>query len=265
MGSGLIFFWAGVIGFIVFISFIVYRGRHNDRHDDSTTPIMPPQPIGKAEHVLQEIEESLQEIEDIIRETTEQPEPEPEPSRTLGELLPPQFVVFDLETTGLHPASEEIIEIGAMKVTLDTSIQPAWHTLIKPRKKIPKAATRVNGITDAMVEADGIPLDEGLRQFLEFVGDLPLVSFNAAFDIAFLKAAAERCGMRLAHKYTCALKRARRAWPELESHRLSYLAEVFKLDREDEHRALGDCKRAAWVFLAATSALQMKVRWSIIE
>jgi DNA polymerase III subunit epsilon len=187
------------------------------------------------------------------------------PSRSLHDLIPQKFVVFDLETTGLSAQRDEIIEIGAMIVTLDTQVQKGWHSLIKPTGKIPKAATRVNGITDQMVAADGIPLDEGLRQFFEFVGDLPLVSFNAAFDIAFLKAAADRCGMQVRNRYACALKRARRAWPELESHKLSYLAEIFKLDRGDEHRALGDCKRTAWVFLQATANLQTKVRWSTVE
>lgn len=186
----------------------------------------------------------------------------PKVQRDLSELLPAQFVVLDLETTGLSPTMDEIIEIAAIKLTLGGERHLTIQTLVKPTCKVPSKITRITGITQAMIDADGIELEAAMRQFMEFVGDLPLVTYNASFDIGFLKAAAGRCGVVLENSYTCALKRARRAWPELPNHKLATVASVFNLPDNDQHRALGDSIRASHVFLLATTQLNQKVRWT---
>jgi DNA polymerase III epsilon subunit-like protein len=113
-----------------------------------------------------------------------------------------------------------------------------------------------------MINGEGVGLEDALVQFMEFIGDLPLVTFNAEFDMGFLNCAAKKHARVINNRYTCALKRARRAWPELQSYRLKDLAKMGKLSDEDTHRALGDCKRTMIVFTAATSALGQKVRWT---
>jgi DNA polymerase III epsilon subunit family exonuclease len=158
--------------------------------------------------------------------------------RDLSELLPKQFIVLDLETTGLSPTTDEIIEIGAIKVTLGDERHLAMQTLVKPTRKLPPIITRITGITQAMIDADGIELESAMRQFMEFVGDLPLVTYNAEFDIGFLTVAAWQCGLVLENSYTCALKLARRAWPGLPNHKLVTVASVFNLPDNDQHRAL---------------------------
>jgi DNA polymerase III epsilon subunit family exonuclease len=183
-------------------------------------------------------------------------------SKDLSALLPRQFVVLDLETTGLNRHGDEIIEIGAIRVSLDSDNHATFQTLVRSERKIPKKITQITGITQEMIDRDGIHVREALVQFGEFIGELPLVTFNAEFDMAFLHNVANKHGVTLKNSYTCALKRARRAWPGLSSYRLSDLAQMGKLETSNAHRALGDCQRALIVFTSATSVLGQKVRWT---
>ena len=167
-------------------------------------------------------------------------------------MLPERFVVYDMETTGLEPSQHEIIEIGAILVNRDSDEHLTFQTLVKPRKRIPKKITQITGITTEMVEQDARPLQEVLTLFREFVGDLPLVAFNAAFDDAFLRAACTSVDApHFSNEVCCALKLARRAWPGRKSFRLSDLARDGNLSSEGTHRALGDCRRTMIVFAAA--------------
>ena len=180
------------------------------------------------------------------------------PSRSDLSILPERFVVFDLETTGLNPDTHEIIEIGAIRVNRDSGNHDTFQALIRPSKKIPKKITEITGITQDMVEKDGDFLETALSQFIEFVGDLPLVSFNAEFDMAFLTAAIKKAkaGKQVNNRVSCALKMARRAWPGRKSYRLTDLAKDGGLSAEGTHRALGDCKRAMIVYIAAATRLR---------
>src|SRR5579862_5582229 len=140
------------------------------------------------------------------------PVPRTQPVSDLSALLPAQFVVLDVETTGLSPERDEIIEIGAIRATLNATTHSTFQTLVKPTREISKRVMRMTGITQEMVDADGIPIREALLSLMEFVGDLPLVTFNAEFDISFLCNAASRERIAFGNRYTCALQRARKAW-----------------------------------------------------
>jgi DNA polymerase III epsilon subunit family exonuclease len=167
-------------------------------------------------------------------------------------MLPEQFVVFDLETTGLHADRHEIIEIGAIRVNRDAEDHQTFQTFVRPTKSVPAKITEITGITNEMVQAEGIELAQALAEFRDFVGDLPLVAFNAPFDDAFLRAAcANTASDHFANEVCCALKLARRAWPERESFRLSDIARDGNLPMDDTHRALGDCRRTMIVYAAA--------------
>ncbi len=172
-------------------------------------------------------------------------------------VLPERFVVFDLETTGLKVDIHEIIEIGAIRVNRDSDRHDAFQALIRPNKKIPKKITDLTGITQDMVDKDGDPLDVAVGEFLEFIGDLPLVCYNADFDMAFLIKAVKEThpATNIRNQVSCALKMARRAWPGRKSYRLADLAEDGNLSDEGTHRALGDCKRTMIVYAAAASEL----------
>ena len=90
--------------------------------------------------------------------------------------LPPKFVAFDLDTTGLVNRKDEIIEIGAVKFTVEVKngrvvpkLISEFDTLVKPNMLIPAEATNVNHITDKMVE-NAPPVGEALKQFTAFCG-----------------------------------------------------------------------------------------------
>lgn len=171
--------------------------------------------------------------------------------------LPERFIVFDLETTGLDAAKHEIIEIGAIRVNRDSINHETFQALVKPNKKIPNKIVELTGITQEMLDVDGGTIDETLRDFAAFVGDLRLVSFNADFDMAFLNAATAKCGLSpFNNPVSCALKMARRAWPGRKSYRLADIAKDGHLDSKNMHRALDDCQRALTVYGAAASKLR---------
>ncbi len=182
-----------------------------------------------------------------------EPLPPLQGSADLG-LLPPKFVVFDLETTGLDPARNEIVEIGAIRVNRDSGHHDTFRTLVKPCRPIPARITAINGISDEMVGQDGIGLGDALRGFVEFIQDLPLVAFNAEFDMAFLQQAAKRCNVDIRNPAACALQAARLAWPGRRSYRLTDLARDGGLSPEGTHRALDDCRRTLVVYSAAVIA-----------
>lgn len=173
--------------------------------------------------------------------------------------LPDQFVVFDLETTGLKPDIHEIIEIGAIKVSCDTMEYETFQSLVIPRRKIPQNIMKLTGITQDLIEMEGHPPESVLPGFFQFTGGLPLVAFNAGFDIAFLKRAAVRYCAHYDYKISrvsCALKMARRAWPGRKSYRLADISRDRGLSPRGAHRAIGDCMRTMFVYKAAASVLR---------
>lgn len=174
---------------------------------------------------------------------------------TLLDLLPEQFIVLDLETTGLDPNEDEIIEFGAIRVNLVSDTLDTFQGLVKPDRKIPRNITQITGITQEMVDKDGGPLRPIFLKFMEFIGDLPPVTFNAQFDMAFLSNTAYRYNLFIKNDYSCALKLARRAWPGLSSYRLVDLSKMAKLSLEDSQRALADCRRTVIVYTSAVSTL----------
>lgn len=151
------------------------------------------------------------------------------------------YVVFDLETTGLSPTSDEIIEISAIKVRDHKPVEE-FSTLVNPGRRIPYTATAINGITDQMVE-DAPPLQEALERFLAFIGDDILAGHNIhTFDIHFLDNGISRTlGRTLSNDYVDTLYLARNCLPQLSRHRLTDVAEHFHIRTEGAHRALNDC------------------------
>lgn len=140
-------------------------------------------------------------------------------------LLPEEFVVFDLETTGLSPDSSEIIEIGALKVSPATGEFQTFQTLVVPDGRIPPHITKLTGIDPAMIRECGIPLEQALLEFRAFVRGRPTVAYNARFDDAFIREACWKVGISpFISKSDCALRLAKLAWPERNSHRLADLA-----------------------------------------
>lgn len=151
------------------------------------------------------------------------------------------YIVFDLETTGLRPGLDEIIEISAVKVK-NSEVTDTFSTLVKPSIRIPASATRVNGITNAMV-SDAPEIAEALEGFVDFVETGILVGHNIhSFDMNFIyDAAMEVFQEGIYNDYIDTLYMARSCLPQLPHHRLGDISEYFGISTEGAHRALNDC------------------------
>ena len=160
---------------------------------------------------------------------------------TLINKYTPNYVIFDLETTGISPNYDEVIEISALKVK-GGKVVDEFNTLVNPNRKIPFGATKVNGITNAMV-AEASAFSQVLAEFLDFAEGLVLVGHNIArFDMKFIwRDAKQYFGEIPQNNYVDTLQVARKHLPKMEHHRLVDLAEHYGISSEGAHRALNDC------------------------
>ncbi len=190
------------------------------------------------------------------------------------------FVAFDLETTGLFNNKHEIVEIGAVKFTVYDDggiIRPkeisTFQTLVKPPMMIPDEATRINHITNAMVE-NAPPISDALRKFTIFCGQSAiLVAHNADFDTGFLHVAYTKHPQILpGNPIVDSLRIAKSILPELKSHKLGDLAHMFQrikgqirlsINNEEMHRAVYDCEMLMEVFVALLRRRIRKEDWDI--
>ena len=148
------------------------------------------------------------------------------------------YIVVDLEMTGLNPKRDHILEIGAVKVK-DKKVQGVFSSLIRQETPLDERIVQLTGITDEMAAAGG-KLDETVRSFLEFAEDFIWVGHNVIFDYSFIK----QWEVNHRIKRTChavdTLKIARKCLPELEKKTLDFLCEYYKISRTAKHRALED-------------------------
>ena len=160
----------------------------------------------------------------------------------------PDYVVFDLETTGVSCNSDEVVEISAIKV-IGGEVVDEFTTLVNPGRPIPYHASEVNGITDDMVKNSPF-FEEALFNFLEFVGDSVLVGHNIhTFDMKFLYRDAERFwGETIGNDYIDTLQVARIYLPQLSHYKLVDLAKYYGISTAGAHRALNDCRMNQIVF-----------------
>ena len=158
------------------------------------------------------------------------------------------YVLFDLETTGISWRSDDVIEISALRVR-NGQVTECFSSLVDPGRPIPWAASRVNNITDDMVAGEPT-MEEILPQFLEFVGEDVLAGHNIArFDLNFLyRDSMVRFGLLPGNDYVDTLLFARQSLPGLPSYALTALAEHYGLTTQGAHRALNDCRVNQQVF-----------------
>lgn len=159
------------------------------------------------------------------------------------------FVVVDVETTGAKTPTCRITEIGAYRISRGR-IVGEFQTLINPQAAIPAFVSRLTGITDEMVK--GAPLfAEVAPAWLRFAGTAVLVAHNARFDARFLDCEIGRIfpGRRMSNAQLCTVTLARRLLPDLINHRLHTVADHFQITITNRHRAAGDARATAEIFL----------------
>ena len=151
------------------------------------------------------------------------------------------YTVIDLETTGLNPTTDTIVEYGAVRVR-DGQPTEEFSALVRLETPLPAEITRLTGITQEQVES-GMEAAAALDAFLKFVGKDALVGHNLQFDLEFLRAACTRNQKPLlTNRKINLLPLARRKVMGVSNHKLLTLAEHFKLADKVEHRALPDCR-----------------------
>lgn len=152
------------------------------------------------------------------------------------------FVALDLETTGVNAASDQIIEIGMVRV-IDGKIEKEYNQLIYPGFEIDARITNLTGITNEMV-GDKPKISEIIPEVLDFIGDLPLLGHNIIFDYGFLKKAVINAGGTFAKSGIDTLKIARRILPPDQKKNLDVLCAYFGIDAGNSHRAFDDARSA---------------------
>ncbi len=156
-------------------------------------------------------------------------------------------IFFDLETTGLRPDKDKIVEVAA----IDPEMGRQFQTFVNPGIPIPSDSTDIHGISDEMVEK-APSFKEVIQEFIQFCdGDIVLIAHNGeAFDIPFLAAEFSRCNLLLPTNWAFvdSLKWARKYRKDLPRHTLQYLRQIFDIPENRAHRALDDVQVLHKVF-----------------
>lgn len=177
----------------------------------------------------------------------------------LGELsLGDRFVALDLETTGLDPSKERIIEIGAIRYERNEAGQftetDRFATLVNPGQTLSEEIIKLTGLTD-MDLATGIAPYEAISRFHAWLGSDPVVGHNVLFDLGFLRYEAfrtpEKNAARLKFNPTVidTVELARHMLPHMNRHKLDMVAARLGIELGSHHRALDDANTAAQIFL----------------
>ena len=170
--------------------------------------------------------------------------------------FPEEFVVVDIETTGMSAAACEIIEISAVRFSGGAQTA-TFSSLIKPKRRIVPFITNLTGITNAMV-ADAPPVSEVILDFHRFVGDSVIVGYNVNFDVNFLYDNLVSChDLPLTNSFVDVLRMTRRLLPDLPDHKQTTVAQHYGISTRGAHRAQTDCLICA--------AIMERLKGEIIE
>ena len=151
------------------------------------------------------------------------------------------YIVFDIETTGLDSSYDEVIEIGAIKIKND-KIVSKFNSLVKPKNAIDEYITELTGITNEMVK-DAPTIEEVLPDFMDYIDNDILIGHNVNFDINFIYDNLYRNKLDvLTNNFIDTMRISRKLLPNLSHHRLIDLARYFEIDTTNNHRTLKDCE-----------------------
>ena len=173
-----------------------------------------------------------------------------------GQRIDSEYVVFDIETTGLSPTNNRIIEIGAVRIK-DGRIQDTFSEFVNPEVPIPYTITKLTSITDAMVQ-NAPTIEVILPKFLEYIGDASVVAHNATFDTGFIRENAKRLGLVFDSTIVDTMTLAHILLPELGKYTLDRLCKQFGVVNEHHHRACDDAAATAEIFVKMIKMIKEK-------
>lgn len=179
------------------------------------------------------------------------------------------YTVVDTETTGYTPTYAKMVEIAAVKIYPDFTIdyENTFSELINPEISIPYNAYKVHNISNDMVK-DKPLIQDIMPSFLSFAKDSVIVGHNVNFDMRFIKHEAQNCNLPLTFNHVLdTLSLSKKAVPNLEAYKLDNLIDYFNInlniDNSDRHRALFDAVNTAIVMIKCLEILQNKGIYSI--
>ena len=155
------------------------------------------------------------------------------------------YVSIDLETTGLNPKLDKIIEIGAIKV-IDGKKADTFSAFVNPGRKLEERIMELTGITQQQVD-EAEEIEQILPKLLVFLEDLPLLGHRILFDYSFLKKAAVNQRFSFEKTGIDTLRIARVFLPELEHRTLEYLCKYYEIPHT-AHRAIGDAEATSQLY-----------------
>lgn len=154
--------------------------------------------------------------------------------------VPSDYVVIDLETTGLDPQYNEIIEVAGLHF-IDGIEQGRFHSLVKPQEEIDEFITELTGISNSMV-SDAPQIETILPEFLNFIGNSIVIGHNVNFDINFLYDYAEELSLpSVSNDFVDTLRLSRFLYKDIKNHKLQTLITYLGVAEKLDHRALSDC------------------------
>jgi DNA polymerase-3 subunit alpha (Gram-positive type) len=182
------------------------------------------------------------------------------------------FVVFDVETTGFSNIDDYVIELGAAKFVPSPGgerthvLADSFNVIVKPQKAVPAHITVLTGITQELVDSEGIDITDAIAQFDDFIGDCVLVAHNAQFDRDFLSMSYKRAGITqrpITLIDTLMWSRVRNT--DMKLHGLDKLARRYGVALKDHHRAFQDSEATGYVMLGMLDELLAQGFTSIEE
>lgn len=183
-------------------------------------------------------------------------------TRNKGEKIttfPDDYTIIDLETTGLSSQYDSIIEVGAIKIR-NNQISGTYQQLINPGFEISDFITDLTGISNEMLE--GMPsIEEKIDEVIDFISDDIVVGHNVNFDINFIYDNLYRIkNKEFSNSYIDTMRFSRKLHKELRHHRLADMADLYNIEDNNAHRALGDCYTTLSLFenLRATALEQFE-------
>lgn len=157
-----------------------------------------------------------------------------------------EYIAVDLETTGLSPVKERIIELAAVRFR-DGEEVDCFTTLVNPGRVLPERIVELTGIRDEML-LDAPKEEEALEAFLAYTNDSILLGHNLGFDYSFLKTAFARKKQEYQRNGIDTLAIAKKHLADLPSRTLEALCVYYKIDSGTSHRALDDARSAARLY-----------------
>ena len=173
------------------------------------------------------------------------------------------IAIIDFETTGISPNMGDRATEVAIVLLQEGQVVDRYQSLMNAGVRVNSFITQLTGITNEMLQA-APAAEQVMREAARFVGDLPMVAHNAAFDKKFWQAELARCGQEGSHAFACTLLLSRRLYPQAPNHKLGTLAALHHLPSSGRaHRALADAEMAA--HLLAQMQHDLKTRFGCTQ